>query len=120
MIYKVFTIYDAKAEAYLPPFYFAATGQAIRAFADMANDYDHQVGRHPTDYTLFELGYFDDTDATFEAHDAKIPLGIALEYAKSMDLRQKDMFRGTGPDNGSGNAEATQDEMSTVPPVSIR
>lgn len=112
MIYKVFTIYDAKAEAYLPPFYFAATGQALRAFADMANEREHQVGRHPADYTLFELGYFDDGDATFEAHQAKIPLGTAVEYVNVSP--QASLFR----NNGAGDDEDR--EEGALPPVSIR
>lgn len=79
MKYKVFSIYDAKAEAHMPPFFFAATGLAIRAFADMANDPSHTVGKHPEDYSLFEIGTFDDAIGVFENHEAKIPLGTALE-----------------------------------------
>lgn len=80
MILKVFSIYDSKAEAYLPPFCFAATGMAIRAFADMANDPNHQVGRHPEDYTLFELGVFDDEHGQYTQDAAKVALGTGLEY----------------------------------------
>lgn len=80
MRFKLFSIYDSKAEAHLPPFSFAATGMAVRAFADMANDPQHQVGRHPEDYTLFELGTFDDEHALVEMYPAKQSLGNALEY----------------------------------------
>ena len=56
----VCSIYDTKAKAYLRPFFVNATGQAIRSFSDIANDKEHDVGRHPEDYTLYRLGQFDD------------------------------------------------------------
>lgn len=79
MLLKMFTVYDSKAEAYLPPFYLAASGQAVRTFADTANDPNHAFGKHPSDYTLFEIGVFDDQHASFNILDAKISLGTAQE-----------------------------------------
>ena len=63
MIKKIYTVYDEKAEAYLQPFYFEKLGQAKRAVADLVNDPDHQFGKHPSDFTLFFIGDFDDSNA---------------------------------------------------------
>lgn len=79
MLLKMFTIYDSKAEAYLPPFYLSASGQAIRHFSDTASDPNHAFCKHPSDYTLFEVGIFDDQHASFKILDAKISHGTALE-----------------------------------------
>ncbi len=61
MKHKMFSVFDVKAQAYLPPFCLHETAMAVRAFSDCVNGGDHQFGRHPGDYTLFELGSFDDS-----------------------------------------------------------
>ena len=83
MTLKAFTVYDSKAEAYLQPFFMQSKGQAIRAFQDLANDETHQFGKYPADFTLFEIGEYDDATALIKNHDHKINLGIALEHKRS-------------------------------------
>ncbi len=61
MKHRIFSIFDVKAQAYLPPFCLGETGMAVRVFSDCVNSSDHQFGKHPGDYTLFELGSFDDS-----------------------------------------------------------
>ncbi len=88
MLLKMFTVYDSKAEAYLPPFYLPAAGAAVRHFTDTASDPNHAFGRHPGDYTLFQVGVFDDQHASFSILDAHVNLGTALELrsAEQPDL----------------------------------
>ncbi len=57
---RVFSVFDVKAKAYLPPFFMPEQGQATRVFSDCVNKPDHQFGAHPSDYSLFEIGDFDD------------------------------------------------------------
>lgn len=80
MILKVFTIYDSKAETYSKPFYMTATGEAVRAFGDLANNQDTDIGKHPEDYTLFAIAEFNDNNGTFEPYDTKSSLGQAHEH----------------------------------------
>ena len=68
MIHKIFTIHDSKAQAFLPPFILPRAEMAERTFGDCINSADHQFGQHPDDYTLFELGAFDDEDASYVTH----------------------------------------------------
>ncbi len=77
---KIFTVYDSKAEAHLPPFFSPATGLALRAFETAANTPDHDFNKYPGDYTLFELGFFDEIKCDWAFHEAKINLGTALEF----------------------------------------
>ena len=76
---KIFTVYDSKAEAYLPPFFMASTGSAMRAFEDSIHDTTTQFAKHPEDYTIFELGTYDDATATFELCKTPISLAKAIE-----------------------------------------
>ena len=65
MIYKVYCVFDSKVEGYLNPFFMRARGEAIRAFSELVNDKSTNFGKYPSDYTLFELGDYSDSDASF-------------------------------------------------------
>lgn len=82
MILKMFTVYDSKTEAYLPPIYHRSRGEALRAFEATTNMDDHQFNKYPADFTLFEIGEFDDSTCTIETLSAHINLGKALEFLK--------------------------------------
>lgn len=82
MILKVFAIYDSKAEAYLQPFFTSTIGMAIRSFEQAANDPQTQFHRHPADFTLFNIGEYDDETGTLVSLVAKVSLGTALELKK--------------------------------------
>lgn len=62
---NVYSIYDTAAGAYARPFFMQSDGQAMRAFVDIAGDKEHEIGRHPEDYSLFRLATFDDTKGVF-------------------------------------------------------
>lgn len=79
MIQKAYSIYDSKAEAYSRPFFAINKAMAIRSFQDIAADQQHPIGQHPEDYTLFEIGQWDDTTSELK-NITNISLGCALEY----------------------------------------
>lgn len=60
MILQMYSIFDSAAAAYLRPFYCQTDGEALRAFTDIATDADHNIGKHPEDYSLYRVGQFDD------------------------------------------------------------
>lgn len=62
---KAFSVFDVKAQAYLPPFFLPEVAMGVRAFGDCVNDMSHAFGRHPADYTLFLLGAFDCSTGVF-------------------------------------------------------
>ena len=45
MLHRMFTVHDAKAEAYLPLFTFPTRGQAIRTFSDTVNGKEGVAGK---------------------------------------------------------------------------
>ena len=79
MNHLLFTVYDEKAQVFLPPFFVPTIGIATRAFTDAINSDTHQFGQHPSDYTLFRLGYFDDATAEMVSDDKK-SLGNGVEF----------------------------------------
>jgi len=62
MIHKIYSIFDSKAEAYSLPFYYQHEGQALRTFSDWVNDPNTPYGKHPEDYTMFEIGTYDENN----------------------------------------------------------
>lgn len=80
MISKIFSVFDSKAEAYLPPMFVQSRGVAIRMFSSAVADEKHDFFRYPADYTLFELGQFDDSNAQFILHSTPVSLGLASEF----------------------------------------
>ena len=79
---RVYTIYDSKAEVYMPPFMFGTKGEAIRAVTTTVNDGQSALSQFPEDYTLFEIGTWSDEDAVYRMHEAKESLGCVVEYKK--------------------------------------
>jgi hypothetical protein len=61
----VFSVYDAAVGAFMSPFYARAKGEALRMFTDLANDASTNVGKHPADFVLMEVGEFDDRSGAF-------------------------------------------------------
>lgn len=77
---KIFSVYDQKARAFLPPFFLPERAMAERVFTDCVNSDDHQFGRHPEDYTLIEIGTFDDKDGLLLPKDIPDTIGTGLQY----------------------------------------
>lgn len=105
MIHKIFSVYDAKAEAYLPLFCLPTVAMAQRTFNACVNSEDHQFGAFPEDYTLFELGNWDDSIGQITINRVQQSHGNGLEYVKPT----------TGQGNGQiESVEQTQAELSVL------
>lgn len=74
----LFSIFDQKAECFQTPYFAASRGTGVRMFHKLANDQNTIVGQYAADFTLFELGTFDDSEGSFELHDTPINLGLAI------------------------------------------
>lgn len=79
MIHKIYAVFDSKAGTYTPPFFQHQEAMAIRTFGDCCNDTGHTFGKHPEDYTLFNLGIYDDTTGTItQDHIKSVATGNTL------------------------------------------
>lgn len=78
---KMYSIHDSKAEAYFTPIYFRTTGEALRAFESTCKDPESNLSRYPSDFTLVEIGAFDELTAKIETHAQPTILANASEYA---------------------------------------
>jgi len=67
MIKVVCSVRDSAADLFGQPFFVPTTAMALRGFADAVKraDGDSDLTKHPDDFTLFELGTFDDETGKF-------------------------------------------------------
>lgn len=82
MKYRVFSVYDQKAGAYITPFFMPNDQMAVRAFAMVANDVTHPFYKFGADYTLFCVAEFDDLTGALTALAPHKSFGAAASYAK--------------------------------------
>ena len=88
---NAYTIYDVASGTYMRPFYSEADGQAIRGFKDIAQDENHDVGRHPEDYTLYRIGDFNTTTGKMTGEDLeKMATGLEM-IAEMRSPKQADL-----------------------------
>nr|QJB18754.1 MAG: nonstructural protein [Microvirus sp.] len=94
--FQVFFCFDSKASAYMPPFFMASKGEAIRAFTDLVNDGQSTVSRYPEDFTLFHAGSWSDSTGAFELLQTPDSVIRAIELKKVVpiaDSRQPDLLQ---------------------------
>jgi len=66
MILKMYTIYDRKSELHHPPVYYHNTGHAMRGMMMIFADENMVFHKYPADFQVFEIGSFDDADASLK------------------------------------------------------
>lgn len=76
------SVRDSKADAWQSPLFFQSSAQAVRSFIDAVNDRSTEFGKHPEDYTLFELGTFDQRSGEIEVHIAPQALGVGVNFIR--------------------------------------
>lgn len=76
----VLAVFDSKVNSFAQPFFMRTRGEALRGWADVANDPQSNVCKYPLDYSLMELGTYEDSSGRFENYTAPISLGTAAEF----------------------------------------
>lgn len=67
MRYVVCSVRDVCADLFGQPFFQASVGMAQRTFTDSVNrqDPNNLMSQHPEHFELYQLGFYDDADASF-------------------------------------------------------
>lgn len=80
MVLKIFSVFDSKAAAFITPFFCPTSAVALRNFTAAANEEGHAFHIHSSDFSLFELGEFDDGTGSVKNLQAPVSLGLAINY----------------------------------------
>ena len=98
----VYCIYDEKAGAFLRPFFMPTMAAARRAVATLVNgEDDHIFKTNPHDFTLFEIGTYDDNDGLITGYLNKLSLGCLVELRNPVVVNLPD----------APNSQLTADEI---------
>lgn len=87
MILLGYSLLDNKTGHFSIPFFFNHRGHAIRAVIELGSDPNTTVGRHPGDFTLCEIGVFDDQTGRFTSEDC-LHLGTVLSFVPARPMQQ--------------------------------
>lgn len=71
---KLFSVYDAKTEAYGPVLTHTSDGDAIRSYEMACNNKDSLLGVYPNDFTLMRIGTFDENSGVIELEVRPVPV----------------------------------------------
>lgn len=79
-----FAVRDTKAEAFTgTPVFVVARGLAVRGFSDAVNNPQSEMGQHPADFTLFEIGEFDQVSGKLLPREGGIlEMGNGLQFQR--------------------------------------
>jgi len=77
MIKLVFSVFDSKARVYSSPFMSARSEIAVRDFTRAVNDPALDICKFPNDFSLVELGTFDDETGIIRPYDVPTSYGSA-------------------------------------------
>lgn len=78
MNYGIYSVRDAKADAFHPPMYLQNDDMAIRAFGSMTRDENSLIHLYPEDYALWHLGTFDDGTGELGGNASCVITGVEL------------------------------------------
>lgn len=80
----VCAVFDSAAGLYGQPIFVPSVGAALRSFIDEVNNKESAMYAHPEDYTLFNLGMYDDEVGVFAAPDVGI-----VSVARGKDVSER-------------------------------
>lgn len=87
---KIFALNDSKLGEFGQPFFFTASGQAVRLLQDLVRDPKTTISQHPEDFRLYCLGTYNPNTGIFENLAAPEFLAKAVDFvtAESTNVRQ--------------------------------
>lgn len=76
----LFVVKDSKAGIFTRPFFLPSIGAACRFVSDLVVDRESPLHAHPSDYSLWELGSFEEQTGVLVSHPSPKFILEAQEY----------------------------------------
>lgn len=88
-----FSVYDEKVQAFMAPFFAPSMGHAARSFEDTVNGGQSLVSKHPADFSLYQVGSFEDVSAELVSTVPAVLVGRGPDFLEAKgrvaDLERK-------------------------------
>lgn len=101
-VLKVYSVFDSKVGAFMHPFFMRSRGEALRGWIDAVNDPQTQFNKHPEDFSLMELGEYDERTGKFANEITPVSLGVGVEFIRREPSAQEALPFAQGS-KGSGS-----------------
>lgn len=69
MIQNIYTIHDLVAQTHMQPFHANNDNEAKRLFLTWMNNPELPMNKHPQDYSLYHIGFYDTDKGSIEGID---------------------------------------------------
>lgn len=79
---KIFALNDSKLGEFGQPFFFPASGLAVRFLQDLVRDPKTTINQHPEDFRLYCLGTYHPNTGTFDGLSTPEYLGKASDFVE--------------------------------------
>lgn len=80
---KVLSVYDSKVNTFEKPLFMRNRAEGLRTWAYACNDDKTSFFAHPSDFSLMEIGEFDEETGKFtNAEPAPTNLGLAAQFKR--------------------------------------
>lgn len=77
---RLYSVFDAAANAFMPPFALRADAEAKRSFGQACCDPDHMFSKARVDYSLWLIGEFSELSALVEPVTPPVMVAKAVEF----------------------------------------
>lgn len=82
----VCSVHDSKAGAFLLPMFCLSAGVAQRLFHSACNEAGHNFAQYAADYTLFQIGEYDEKTGMIKMDDTFANLGNGASFVNATSL----------------------------------
>lgn len=82
MFKQIYSVFDKVALVYGNPFISVSKAVAVRDFANAAKDPNSAINRNPIDFSLVELGMFDDSSGLMTVHSQPMLVAQAIDFCR--------------------------------------
>lgn len=89
MLMNMYSVYDLKAEYFVPPWIARTHADAIRDFQKSVSTPNSPMGDHPSDFQLICIGTWDDISGVLTPHKEQQALGVGTDF---LQTRQQDLI----------------------------
>lgn len=76
----IFSVYDMKSKVFSIPFFSVNQATALRDFERACRDVNSDLNAFPNDFSLYELGSFDDNTGLISTHTQPDYLALAAQF----------------------------------------
>lgn len=79
----IFAAYDSRVKAFMAPFTALHVGQVHRSWEETCNDGKSLMSKHPADFSLYQVGEFDETTGVVTPLEKHYCVATALQVKQT-------------------------------------